>query len=130
MKLPNEKRDLVIRLHNQGFSFRNISRTLRISDTTASRIVKKFNATRSTQDRSRPGRPKLITPREERKIGFYIKLGRVNTAKEMVRSIWTQREKKVSLEKPTKLQKKKCYVCALQHVSWTVDDWSNVLFSD
>jgi transposase len=150
MKLLNEERDLVIRLHNQGFSFRNISRTLRISHTTVSRMVKKFNATHSTKDLPRSGRPKLISPREERKIGFYMKLGRVSTAKEMVRSIWEEREKKVSLEtvrralhcqrlhgriirkkpKLTKVHKKQRYAFALQHLSWTAADWSKVLFSD
>ncbi|CAK9814099.1 Transposable element Tcb2 transposase [Anthophora plagiata] len=61
-------RDRVIFLRKSGESYRKIGKALNLNFTTVQYIVKKYEETRSTDNRPRSGRPKILTDRERRSV--------------------------------------------------------------
>ncbi|RWS12338.1 DNA repair protein complementing XP-A cells-like protein [Dinothrombium tinctorium] len=58
-RLPNELRELVIRMHNEGFGYKLIAREFEVSIKTVRNTIKKYEETGSVEDRPKPGRPRF-----------------------------------------------------------------------
>ena len=68
MAISIEKRKQIIGLHLAKLSSWKISSELSISQSTISRIIRLFEETGRTKTKSRTGRPKLTSVREDRRI--------------------------------------------------------------
>lgn len=62
------ERNVIIRLHNQYKSIRNISQIVGIPRMTVWNVIERFGALKTVKNRPRSGRPSLITDRVKRKI--------------------------------------------------------------
>ena len=143
-------RSIVILLHNEGFSFRQIAERTGVPKSTANEIVKRFNDTKSIFDRHRSGRPSISTPRDDRNLINMVKKNRRATSTQLSQQ-WklsngriahpsTVRRKllaqnmqyKPAVKKP-RLNKR--HVLARKEFcnqlkSWSKFDWRKVKFSD
>lgn len=154
--LTTEQRDFIIVLHSQKKTYPEIKdaffKAFRkdIYDSTISRLVTKKKETGTVDDRDRPGRPPIYGEREERALVRYA----LQNPKESLRELERNREvnfKEASkqtlsrvfekydvvsrvlpsrLEDLTKDHVKSRKKFANEHINWTFDDWSQVVFSD
>ena len=150
MKITQLIRNSIIALHNQNYSSRQISSELAVSQSSVIRTIQKFRQAGSTDDSSHSGRPRLLTERDERRIARSIRSGVAKTASQVSSIVFNQstnapsvetvrralhRQKlygRISRRKPklTKSHMKKRLEWAKAHLTWSVGDWSKVLFSD
>ncbi|XP_058810201.1 uncharacterized protein LOC131675290 [Phymastichus coffea] len=96
-EIPLEKRGAVLALHNEGISYREIAKKLKISLKGVHSTIKRFEDTGNHHDRPRTGRPKVTTSREGKHIVVTSKRNRRLTAPEICADINRSREKPVSL---------------------------------
>ncbi|KAF8785828.1 hypothetical protein HNY73_011331 [Argiope bruennichi] len=61
-------KNMIIRLRNEGLTYRVIGVQLNISLFTVRSVVKKFKETGSTENKTRSGRPRIFSTREKRAI--------------------------------------------------------------
>ncbi|KAF8790165.1 hypothetical protein HNY73_005230 [Argiope bruennichi] len=61
-------KNMIIRLRNEGLTYRAIGVQLNISLFTVRSVVKKFKETGSTENKTRSGRPRIFFTREKRAI--------------------------------------------------------------
>ncbi|MGH0149628.1 UNVERIFIED_CONTAM: hypothetical protein FKN15_056903 [Acipenser sinensis] len=63
-----------------GLSVREVSRRMRCSASTISKLVQRNQETGSVRDRPRPGRQRVITPAQDRRIRLIYLRNRFQTA--------------------------------------------------
>src|SRR5262249_19516605 len=136
-----------ISLLEKGHSSRSVAEKVGISETTVNKIRK----TRlSNLDKSKGGRPPLLSAQEERYIMRSITSGEYGTATAVLKELSKQRNKPPSVDTVRNVLKKnglKAYhkvkkptlgskhsqlrfKFAQTYASWTVEDWRRVIWSD
>ena len=145
-----EARSAIITLHNEGLSYREISKKIKVSSKGVQITIKRFKDTGTHRDRARTGRPKVTSTQEDKHIVVTSKRNRRLTAPEICAHINRTRENPISLttvkrrlrgaglkgciavKKPLlrPINKKKRLEWALQHRNWTMEQWKNVLWTD
>ncbi|GAB1860734.1 SFRICE 017567 [Camponotus japonicus] len=145
-----ETRSAIITLHNEGLSYREISKKTKVSLKGVQTTIKRFKYTGTHRDRIHTGRPKVTSTQEDKHIVITSKRNRRLTAPEICADINKIRENPVSLtivkrrlrgaglkgcvavKKPLlrPINKKKRLEWALQHRNWTMEQWKNVLWTD
>src|SRR2546426_1119685 len=97
-QLSAEKRAKVIALLEEGFSARYIAHVEKIHYATVYRIKKRIELTGGYENKSRPGRPRLLTGRDERKALRLIISNEVSTAIRVREQLKIEENIKVSTE--------------------------------
>ncbi|CAK9816272.1 hypothetical protein ANTPLA_LOCUS8944 [Anthophora plagiata] len=90
-----EERKIVIRLHEEGKSYRNISEILKRSRSTVHSIINKYKKEGTLRNKERTGRPRKLTTREERKIVRIIKQKPDTSASEIASHLQEHMQKEV-----------------------------------
>lgn len=149
IRVTQEKRFRCVFLHEQGKSFREIGRTLKIDHKTVKAIVVRHKKTGSVDDLPRSGRPRKTSPRDDRKlkrsslndrrktaIGHMkdLKDEGINLSESTVRRRLREHGLfgRVARKKPLlrAYNVKKRLAWAKSHKHWTTDDWRKVIWSD
>lgn len=145
-----EKRVKITVLHEEGYSLRKICERTGVSYGGVHAIVSKYKTTGLIKNIQRPGRPKITTAAEDRKIIITSKRNRFKTAPIIAAEMNKHRERKLSTttvkrrliaiglngrvaaKKPLLRPKnsKKRLQFAKDHLNWTQEDWAKVLWSD
>lgn len=136
----------IIKLLKEGNTQRKVAEMLNCSHSAISYINKKFNEIGSVVNRTRCGRPRSTSKRDDRQLRQIVQNLRRGTSKE-INGNWAQNvcDRTVrnrlnemgysfckAKTKPflTKLHRKKRLEWCKEHRHWTVDDWKKVIFSD
>lgn len=152
MATSSKLRELVLKNYYRNKTIREVAVELNIPKTTVWNIIKHYGETGNILDKKgkSPGRPTLISDRNKRLLVKLCKKGRRNTLRQITAE-WN-RETGLNLsreccrqwihrcglkfykakEKPlmTEKQKKARLAWAKSKLSWSVEDWSRVIFSD
>jgi transposase len=150
-ELSPDKKNIIVDLHLKGFRPSKICETLDIPYSTVFNILKKFKSSGSVENKSRSGRPALLTGRGYRVLERLVKKNRRNSLCEITckfnenavnqvskrtvqRHLHKHNFKRRVLRKrvvvTVKNRKKRLSWC-LQKRWWTVErQWKNVIFSD
>ena len=144
--VSSDKKNSAVQLLSQGISIRDVAAQVNISAATIGRI-----AQRNLPDRAnnRPGRPRLLSDTDKRKIIRDITSGNYDTAAQVSRSLTHDTStvscttirrvlKEGGLHAAPKVKKpllslrhrKARMEFATRHKDWTVDDWYKVVWSD
>uniref|UniRef100_A0A2A4K090 Transposase Tc1-like domain-containing protein n=1 Tax=Heliothis virescens TaxID=7102 RepID=A0A2A4K090_HELVI len=149
-ELSLEKRVQIQLLHEQGKSQVDISKTVKCSRRSVQYAIQRFSATGSHQNRPRTGRKRITTDRQDRQLLRESLRNRKKTSSELAAEFSEQMKKTISArttrrrlqeaglkgckarKKPwlSDSNKKARYEWALQHRTFTAEDWSNVVWSD
>ena len=149
-KLSTEERlEVVVKIRN-GMTWREVADSMKISESTILRILRKHRETGSVLDKPRSGRPRKTTARDDRVIvrmsladrrltatdicARLYRLHRIRLAVRTVRARLLQAGLKscVAARKPllTAEHCRRRRAFAAAHHNWTVDHWKQVLWSD
>lgn len=143
-------RKLIIEHHGSGKSYRQIADMVRLSKDTIAKIVQKYKRSGSYIPAKRSGRPSKTTSRIDRAIVSRVDQERglsapkvakqlesefsINVTPQTVRNRLHKQGLKgrVALKKPWLSAKnvKKRLKWAEEHITWTIDDWKKVIWSD
>lgn len=141
-------REQVICLHTGGSSQRQIANQLKIAQTSVSYLIKKHRTGIGMDDLPRTGRPRKITPRQERKLMIESKKCCTKTANELRNEVGlenivsTSTVKRylrknclfgrVAAKKPalTNKQKKTRKEWCVERRNWNIVNWNKIIFSD
>lgn len=149
-ELSAEQRLRIKFLSEQGMSQVKIAREVKCSRCAVQYTLKRFKETGSHQNRFKSGRKHLITPREDRLLIRQSLQDRKKSSSEIAAAFSNVEGKLLSAStvrrrllkaglkgcKPRKKpwlsekNRKARLEWALKHKNWTVEDWSNVLWSD
>lgn len=149
-ELSLDIRKLILKHRNEGKTLREIGNIIGKPHSTVQRVLDNFKTTGNLLSKRRTGRPKILTPREERIIINKVKLNPKVNAPTIAADIGTSENKKVSPEtirnvlrranyhgrvarrKPwiSKINQKKRLEFANAHLQKSNDFWKCVLFSD
>lgn len=149
-ELSAEKRLRIKLLAEQGMSQAKIAREVKCSRCAVQYSLNRFKETGTHQNRTRTGRKKITTEREDRLLIRHSLLDRKKTSSELAVILSEAKGKHVSActvrrrlakaglkgckarKKPwlSHINKKIRVEWALKHRHWTVEDWSNILWSD
>lgn len=149
-RLVFELRTRIIQKRQSGLGIRQIGRDLCISESTIRSFLKKFDVTGNVEPGQSLGRPPTTSPRDDRLLRRVVMQHRPGTMTEAA-SLWqehltrpvsrkmaTKRLHKMgfksykSKRKPmlTKLQRRKRFQWAKNHLSWTDMQWQRIIWSD
>lgn len=145
-QLSLETRQSVHVLRSEGCSLRDIAKKLKISLKGVRYSLERQAATGSNQDRSRSGRPKCTSAKEDKYLRVSSRNRRL-TAPELAASLNQTREKPVSTntvrrrlrtarvvgrvaKRKTKVGKLEDKVEVIHDEQWTTDNWTKVLWTD
>lgn len=149
-ELSAEQRLKIKILHEQGMSQVKIAREVKCSRCAVQYAINRFQETGSHENRPRTGRKRVTTDRDDRLLIRQSLQDRKKTAIDLAASLSEAKGKPVSVHtvrrrllkaglKGCKARKKPWLSehnmkirleWALKHKDWTVEDWSNVLWSD
>ena len=150
MKLTEHQRVQIITLRQEGYSYGALGTRFGVRKATIIDLIKKHEATSSVQDLPRSGRPRISSARQDRAL-TRLAIRSPRTSSRCLASQWletsnvgaTSRTVRgrlisaglysyISPRKPllTAEHKRKRLQWAQQHVTWTLDQWKMVLFSD
>lgn len=136
----------IIGMSNSGKSARQIGRELGISDTTASRVIRRFKETGSNENRPRSGRPSILTERDKNHLTRITKSNQFTPLRQIVNqlplnvSIDTARKAlkerglnqydaaKKPFLKPEHVKKRKDWCKTIG--SWPDEEWKKVIWTD
>lgn len=144
------KRVQIVTLRQEGFSLREIATKASVDRRTVQRVCKRVQKTSSFKDQPRSGRPPLLDDRQKRLIARSVNREETKTAETIRKEVATFHNINVSrdtiaralksfgyvarvkIKKPalSEKQRKARLAWAREYVSWTVDDWKNVVWSD
>lgn len=144
------ERELILKLHNENKSYLEIAKLLNRSKSTIHYIVKKSKTEGNITNKKRTGRPKKLTPREEKMIIREIKKNPSTSAPKLVGIVANNFGKDVHPElcrrvlrsndyhgriprkKPyiSKINKKKRLTFAKMYIDKDISFWNKVIFSD
>lgn len=71
--LSTEIRETLIKLKNQGMSFRKIAQTLKLDAMFVFRFVKKMELEEAGEKRKKPGHPTVLQPKQEEELANHLK---------------------------------------------------------
>ena len=142
----DDLKERIIKLLKEGNTQRKVAEILNCSHIAISYINKKFNESGSVVNRTRCGRPRSTSKRDDRQLRQSVQNMRRGTSNE-INGKWAQNvcDRTVrnrinemgysfckAKTKPflTKLHRKKRLEWFKEHRHWTVDDWKKVIFSD
>lgn len=148
--LSENKRAIIIHLHKNGKSQREISRETSCSRNGVQVTIKRWLEEGTLKERDGRGRKKRVTSRVERRLVRLSMANRHLTSPELSRELELSTGTKLASstvrrvlrenglkgckarKKPlvSEQQRKARVEWARQHANWTVDDWKKVLFSD
>lgn len=137
-------------LHEQGKSQEEISKTVKCSRRSVHYAIQRFYDTGSHQNKPRTGRKHITIGRQDRQLQRESLRNRKKTSSELAAEFSEQMKKTISArttrrrlqeaglkgckarKKPwlSESNKKARYKWALQHRTFTAEDWSNVVWSD
>ena len=150
-RLSVEERAQIVGAHDFGAGVKELARKWGVDPKTIRGILKKNQTTGSVKDRPRSGRPPKTTKREDRTLKFHI----LNTPKTSSRAmalkiapsfiknkvsykliqrriktfgLFSYVARKKPLLSPANVEKR--FEWAKKHLTWTVEDWKKVAFSD
>ncbi|CAG9565363.1 unnamed protein product [Danaus chrysippus] len=149
-ELSAEQRLRIKILHEQGMSQVKIAREVKCSRCAVQYAINRFKETGTHENRPRTGRRKVTTEREDRLLIRQSLQNRKKTALELAAALSEAKGSSVSVytvrrrllkaglkgfkarKKPwlSEHNKKNRLEWALKHRDWSVEDWSNVLWSD
>ena len=149
-ELSSETRQSILVLRNEGYSMREIAKTLKISYNGVYYSLQRTAQTGSNQSRKRSGRPRCTTEQEDKYIRVSSLRNRRLTGPQLASSLNSTRKTPVSTStvkrrlRDSGLQgrvaKKKPYLrlankrkrlrWAKEHRHWTEEDWKKVLWTD
>ena len=153
VKLSNLERARVIGLLEAGRSRRDVANQFHVSVATLSRLVRRYRETGDVKDRVRSGRPRITTAVEDRRIRLLslrsrdkpatvirdeIRVDRANPRQGLsVQTVRNQLHNNGLRSRKTAMKpllndghKQARLTWARQHVRWTRQQWSHVLFTD
>lgn len=141
---------LIVTSVQNGNSFRKTAQLYGVGKSAVGQIMKKYELTGSTKNRKQSGRPRKTTPRQDRKLvvlskenprltavdlnvemkRFYEMNCSVSTTKRRLRhaNLFGRRPAKKPLISLKNRKARKEF--ASEHVKWTSQQWSKILFSD
>lgn len=143
-------KNMIIRLRNEGLTYRAIGVQLHISLFTVRSVVKKFKETGSTENKTRSGRPRIFSTREKRVIINKVKKNPKISAPQIARDVAFTSQKTFSVQtvrnvlhegsyygraarkKPfiSEINRRKRLDFAKSHVDLSEEFWNTVIFSD
>lgn len=149
-ELSAEQRLRIKILHEQGMSQVKIAREVKCSRCAVQYAINRFKETGTHENRPRTGRRKVTTEREDRLLIRQSLQNRKKTALELAAALSEAKGSSVSVytvrrrllkaglkeckarKKPwlSEHNKKNRLEWALKHRDWSVEDWSNILWSD
>lgn len=148
--IPSPVKNLIVRSVHNGNSFRKTAELYGVGKSVVGQIMKRFESTGSTKNRKQSGRPPKTTPREDRKLiklckenprlsavelnakmrtGYGVRCS-ISTTKRRLRqaNLFGRRPAKKPLISLKNRNARKEF--ALEHLNWTSQQWSKILFSD
>lgn len=149
--LSHDERLRIVTLHDEAnVSVLQLSRDFNVDRRTVQRLLAKYRATQSVDDRARSGRPKVSTPREDRSL---VRMSSTNpqlvsrqlrqrwrhehgvqtsvdTVKRRLRTVGLMG--RIAVKKPllTERHRRLRLAWARERQHWTVQEWRNVVFTD
>lgn len=149
-ELSKDTRVQIVTLKNEGYTHRQISGKLGVSVGVVSNTIKRLKETTSYENRPRSGRPRISTPRDDRKLlnlvrkdrklsstelaGLWILASGIKASPRTVRSrlFEANYQYKSAVRKPrlTKKHKKARLDFCKRFESLPVEVWRKVIFSD
>lgn len=144
------ERSNIVLLHSQGYSQVKISKIMKCSRKAVQIAIKRFNETGSHENKPKPGKKRILTPREHRYLLKSSLSTRTKSSKDLASDLWEHRNVKISARsvrrhlvdaglcarrarhKPllTKRHKQLRLQWAKRHLNWTSDDWDKIMWSD
>ena len=143
-----KKRVIAITLRNEGYSYRDIAHKLGggVSFSGVRKLCARFQMTGSVENQPGKGRKRTTTPRTDRRIIRLSLNDRKATSNEIKRMLdlkvsnRTVRRRLVCAGLRARIprikpflnfkQRQKRVAWAKEHVNWTIEDWSKVIWSD
>ena len=92
-ELSEDLKRRIVALHEDGQTYKKIANTLKLSCSTAAKIIQRFKRVGSTQNRLRVGRPKKLSARAERHIQMLSLKDRYRSAVSIaaeIEKVWGQ----------------------------------------
>ena len=146
--LSEQERGIAIGLIRQGLSLRNVGRQLGVSQSVIWRLSNRYQQT--VRERARSGRPRILTPQQDRFVVLAARRERTATANNIRAQLRTAANVNVSEQtirnrlRAANLQSRRAAVRILLtrahrtnhlawaciHVNWTRQQWARVIFSD
>ena len=150
MAVSKEVREIIVNLFKQKFATRMIAKTVKTSVWTVRRVVKQYQDTGDVTPGEHSGRPRKLSPREERAVARMVMREPFIRPKELESSIINLSGKKISedtvrrtlhqewvhphrpVRKPalTKTQREARLKWAKEYASKPATFWASVIFSD
>nr|XP_042913696.1 uncharacterized protein LOC122273754 [Parasteatoda tepidariorum] len=136
-KISVETCAVIIALHAEGYSSRQIASKTNVSQTTVVRTLQRKKEAGQNKSRQRSARPRIMSKREDKFIRIQSKRQRTRTAPEMREELNATQQKIVSVSTVQRYRKLCQYLlynvaenCAKKHVTWSLEQWSKVLFTN
>uniref|UniRef100_A0A3Q1EHV3 Transposase Tc1-like domain-containing protein n=1 Tax=Acanthochromis polyacanthus TaxID=80966 RepID=A0A3Q1EHV3_9TELE len=139
-------RQYILKLHNDGRSNKNIAELTGVSERTVRRILQRHRETGSACIKKRSGRPSKTNARYDRRLKKLSTMDATDLAKEMATvsecKLSTRNIRRrlnnaglkgcIAKKKPfvSEKNRKKRLKFAKEHLHWTAEQWSQVVWSD
>ena len=145
-----DARKIIIKLHKEGKSFREIGKIVERTHSSVQRVVQNFNSSGSLSSKPRSGRPRILTVREERSVLKMVKENPRISAAKIVGNVKNMFGKdihkdtirkhlkksgyhgRVARRKPyiSETNRKKRVAFAKEYINKPLEFWNRVIFSD
>lgn len=89
-ELPEELKNLIVRLHKDGKGYRKMGDQLKISRNTVAAVIRRYRTSHSTTNQSRSGRPPKMTPRTVRYLHNLALKNRRASASDLAQGLSTE----------------------------------------
>lgn len=149
-ELPSTKRSQIVLLSQEGYTTRDISRRMTVSQSCVVKTIQRFKEQGNYASKTRSGRPKVTTPRTDTRIGRYSKSHPFASGPEISTNVFPDGDKpslrtirrrfdndiKLPSRKPAKKPKlspkniRDRIAFCKKYQLWTAEQWENVMFSD
>ncbi|KAI7951808.1 hypothetical protein MJO28_007492 [Puccinia striiformis f. sp. tritici] len=144
--LSTETKAMIVGMARAGKSLNFLSKEFQTAKSTLSGIINRWKKTGTNESKKPPGRPLMTDERDERQLKHLLEEHRRDPMREIVEqlttpiSIKTGRRRAHQLGFHNRRAVKKPFVnerqaarrlaFATSHLSWTIDDWRSVLWTD
>ena len=86
-ELSKETRAQIVALKNEGLTHRQVSKKLNVSIAVITSTLQRLEETSSLENRPRSGRPRISTPRDDRKLLNLVRKNRMMSSTELA-ALW------------------------------------------